>query len=622
MQHIKKIVEWLVILGCGGIVLLVSVSAVLRYALGEGLMFSEDLSRYLMVFVVFLSAAIALDENQHIGITVLLSKLSDQSQLWMKLLSQLLTLGFLSIIGWQSAMILPAQFRVRVVTMPGVPLGLFYTAVPLGCLLMIFFLAPKLADTLTGIRHRFSDSENRFSFKELVPTIILAATLSGVMIPLLFGVSEEMVLVLLLVFFFALVLMGVPVAFAIGLAGVVFIMLLPQTSIRAVPTLVFGGVSPFALLAIPLFILTGLLVERSGILKDLVGFSDSIVGQFPGGLAQVTIVGSMFFACVCGVALASSAAIGAMMIPLMIQQGYGRKFSASVTASASIVGPIIPPSVGMIIYSNATGGKVSIGGLFLAGVIPGLLLGLGMMTLTYMIAKKRNYPVNEEKFSFSRCRTTGIKALPGMVIPAVILLGIVLGIFTPSEAGAMTAVYAFALGAFFTRKLTLKDLRHCLLETSKITAVVFMLLAGAKVVGFLLSIYQAPVRLTEMLQGFTTNGYAFIALSMLALLLLGFVLEGVATMVMLVPVLGPVAAAYGIDPYHFGLIFVMTIQLALITPPVALGLFIVSRLAEITLEEAVKDTWPYLILIFAIILLIALFPNLTLWLPRLAGYVQ
>ena len=601
--------------------LLVFTSAVLRYALGEGLMFSEDLSRYLMVFVVFLSAAIVLDENQHIGITVLLNKLSEQSRLWMNLLSRLLTLGFLLIVGWQSAIILPAQFRVQVVTMPGIPLGLFYTAIPIGCLLMVLFLLPKIGETFSKIRLRFSDPENPFSFKEIIPAILLGAILDIVMITLFTGISDGMVLILLLVFFFTLVLMGVPVAFALGLAGLVFIIILPQTSVRAVPTLIFGGVSPFALLAIPLFILTGLLVERSGILEDLVQFSDSIVGRLPGGLAQVTIVSSMFFACVCGVALAASAAIGAMMIPLMIKRGYGRRFSASVTASASIVGPIIPPSVGMIIYSNATGGKVSIGGLFLTGVIPGILLGLGMMILTYFIAKKRKYPVNETPFSLSRCGQSGVRALPGLVIPVVILLGIVLGIFTPSEAGAMTAVYAFVLGAFFTRKLTFKDIKHCLLETSKITAVVFMLLAGAKIVGFLLSIYQAPVRLTETLQGVTTNGYVFMALSMLALLLLGFVLEGVATMVMLVPVLGPVAAAYGIDPYHFGLIFVMTIQLALITPPVALGLFIVSRLAEITLEEAIKDTWPYLILIFGIILLIALFPDLTLWLPRLAGYL-
>jgi tripartite ATP-independent transporter DctM subunit len=569
-----------------------------------------------MVMVVFLSAALVLDEDQHIRINLVVDRCTVGARRWLTLLSRGLTLVFLVILGWESSVVLPGLYRVRVVTMGGMPRALFYAAIPLGCLCMIVFLLPKLKATLQAIHDAGS------GFADAIPSLIFCGVIVVLLGILLGNASQGVVLLLLFLLFITLVLMGMPVAFALGFAGVTLLGILPEVSLRAVPTLVFGGVSPFALLAVPLFILTGLLMEKSGILEDLIAFSDSLVGRLPGGLAQVTILGSMFFACVCGVALASSAAIGAMMIPSMIKQGYSRRFSAAVTASAAILGPIIPPSVGMIIYSNATGGNVSIGGLFLTGLVPGVILGVGMMGLTYFFAVGRKYPVSTVEFSMNRCARTGVRALPGLVIPVVILVGIVMGIFTTSEAGGMTAAYALIWGVFFTRKLKAQEIAHCLLEAAKITAVVFMLLAGAKIISFILSTYQAPVRLTELLQGMTNSPKVFILLCMASLLIVALVMEGVAIMIMLVPVLAPVANAYGINPYHFGLIFVMTIQLALLTPPIALGLQIVSRLAGSTMEEVFKDAWPYYILIFVIIAVIAFSPEgFTLWLPRLAGYL-
>jgi len=622
---LRKAIQGLVIVGFTIMGLVVVIAAILRYTVGEGLLFSEDMSRYLMVVVVFLSAALVLDEDQHISIKLILNRCGPRSRQWLVLASQVLTLVFLLILGWESAIILPELSKVRIVTMLGLPRSSFYAAIPIGCMCMIVFLLPKLADTIKNIIGQAEKSESlpwRVRFKDVSPAIVFCGIVVVLIVILCSGVSQNMVLVLLLLLFFTLVLMGVPVAFSLGLSGITILIILPEAPLRAVPTLVFGGVCPFALLAVPLFILTGLLMQKSGILEDLIGFSHSIVGRLPGGLAHVTIVGSMFFACICGAALASSAAIGAMMIPLMIRQGYGRRFSAAVTVSAALIGPIIPPSVGMIIYSNATGGKVSIGGMFLTGVIPGVILGLGMMALTYMFAIKRRYPVSEAKFNLSTCLNSGIKALPGLMVPAVILVGIVLGMFTTSEAGGMTTAYALMLGLVVTRKLKFRDILICLLEASKITAVVFMLLAGAKIVSFILSSYQAPMHLTTFLQGLTSNPQIFMLLCMLSVLVVALVMEGVAIMIMLVPVLAPVADAYGINPYHFGLIFVMTIQLALMTPPIALGLQIVSRLAGSTMEEVFKDAWPFYILIFIMICVISLCPGLTLWLADLAGYIN
>jgi len=428
-------------------------------------------------------------------------------------------------------------------------------------------------------------------------------------------------MILLVICFALTVLLGVPVAFCLGISSVVFILVTHKASLMTIPTLMFGGIDSFPLMAIPLFIMAGLLVQKSGILPKLVDFADALVGHLPGGLAHVNIVASMFFAGVSGVALADTAAIGSMLIPPMIKEGYDRKFSAVVTAASSIVGPIIPPSVAMIIYAYSAGGTVSVAGLFLSGVIPGIILGMGMMGLTYVVSIRRNYPLSQEKFSCLNVLKKLKGAVLGLMVPLIILGGILSGMFTPTEAGGIAVAYALITGILITRKLTLKKIASCFLEASKTSAIVFMMLATAKIIAWLLTIYQVPAKLTAMLMMITTNPQIFLFMAMCILLLIGFVLEAVATMIMLVPCFAPVAIAYGIEPHHFGLLFVMTVQIALITPPVALGLFVACRLAKTTIEEVFADIWPFLFLIFGIMILIALCPNVTMWLPRLFGYV-
>lgn len=620
--YLRKLLEALVVTGCAVMTVVVVAAAFSRYVLNIGLFFSEDLSRYLMVVVVFLAAALVLDEKQHVKITLVINKFAPRSQMWMGVLGQILMFVFLGLVAFEGFKILPRQANSMIATMPKVSLFWFYAAIPLGCVFMALFLLPQMLENLKSLFGKADESFGPFTWKELLPA---GGFLLGLLILVVIfqqGVSKDVALLLLAIGFFLLVFLSVPVGFALGLSGIGVLLLMQSAPLRAVPTLIFGGISPFALMAIPLFILAGLLVERIGVVESLVKFSDSFVGHLPGGLAHANIVASMLFAGVSGAALAEAAAIGSMLIPPMIKQGYDRKFSAAVTAAAATVGPIIPPSVGMIIYAYSAGGRVSIGGLFLCGAIPGLILGLGMMALTHVYAIRRGYPVNEDKFSLVKFLNAGRKAFLGLMIPIIILGGIVSGMFTPTEAGGIAAFYGLIIGGLFTRKLNVRKILECLLETGKITASVFLLLGTAKIISYLLSIYQAPIRLTNALQAFTDNQYLFIVLSMGVLLLLGFVMEGVAIMIMLVPVFSKVAQAYGIDPYHYGLLFVMTIQLALLTPPVALSLFIVARLADVSVEEVVKDVWPYLILIFGLILLIALFPQLTLWLPKVVGYIQ
>jgi tripartite ATP-independent transporter DctM subunit len=624
VENLRKAIRFVAITCCGVLILTVFVNVILRYVFNSGLPFGEDLTRYLMVVVVFFAGGLALDENRHINILVFIKKLSRYNQLRLELFAQICVLAFLVLLAIYGTILLPNQWTAYIPTMMRISMFWFYLSIPVGCILMGIFVVRKLIATLKELNQE-RESRTKSAEKNSIWSIgFIVVSLAGLIASLIFyylGSASAVFFVLISCFAFT-VSIGIPVAFCLGITGAIFFLISEDLSILAVPTLIFGGISPFALMAITAFILTGLLVEKSGVVNDLVDFSDSIVGQFPGGLAQTNIVASMFFAGVSGAALADTAAIGSMIIPAMIKSGYDRKFSAVITASSSIVGPIIPPSVAMIIYAYAAPGDVSIGGLFMCGALPGVLLGLAMMVLTYFYAIRRGYPVNKAGFDAKQVLVRGVRAFWGLLVPVIILLGIMGGVFTPTEAGAVAAVYGLFVGLVIKKRLTWRLIRECLLECSIVSSVIFFVLGCAKIITYILSIYQAPEAITAFLQGLTTNPYIFLLLVLTMLLVIGFVLEAVATMIMLVPVLAPAAAAYGIEPHHFGLLVVMIVQLALLTPPVALGLFIACNLAHTTIEEVMTDVWPFLALIYGMIIIIAIFPEFTLWLPKVTGYIK
>jgi len=623
LNYLRKLTQFLVMACCGVMVLTIFVGVVLRYGFSIGIPLSEDLPRYLMVIVTFLGGAVALDTKGHINITLFTSKLSRRNQLRLELTSQFFVLFFLFIVMIEGIRVLPVQWKSEIPTMTGVTLFWFYLGIPVGCALMAIFLTPQIVSNLREFR-----SQNPLDPGPSKNSIFSIAFIGLFMIALIFSLisyysGSPTALFYVLGSCFALtVAIGMPVAISLGITGVFFFLISKDLPLLTVPTLLFGGISPFALTAITSFIFMGMLVERSGAVASLVRFANTIVGRVRGGLAHTNVVANMFMAGISGAALADCAAIGSILIPAMKEAGYDKKFSVVVTVSASLLGPIIPPSVAMIIYAYAVGGTVTVGGLFMSGVIPGVILGLGMMALNHFFAVRRNYPVNEEAFSFKEFLIRGRKAIWGLMIPAIILGGILLGVFTPTEAGAVAAAYGLFLGAVITRKLTWKDFKECLLEASKISGVIFLMLGSAKIITHTLTLYDAPVKLAAIMQGLTSNPYVFMFLAITLITLFGFVLEGVAIMIMLVPVLAPVAKIYGIEPHHFGLVVVMAIQLALLTPPVALGLFVGCGIAKVKIEEVVSDVWPYLFLLYAMIIVMACFPGMTLWLPKMLGYVK
>jgi tripartite ATP-independent transporter DctM subunit len=429
-------------------------------------------------------------------------------------------------------------------------------------------------------------------------------------------------MIYLFIAFFITILLGVPVAFCLGIGALAFLLITGRESLLIIPTLMFSGIDSFPLMAIPFFIMAGDLSERSGILPNLVNLAKALVGHLRAGLAHVSIVTEMFLSGVTGTAVGDAAAIGSIFIPSMVREGYDRRFAAVLTASASIMGPLIPPSVGMLIYSFVQGGTVSVAALFLAGVVPGVLVGVGLMGLSYVLAKRRNYPMSYEKFRVMNVFKSLKGAMLGLTVIVIILGGILTGVFTPTEAGAAAVAYVLIVGTIFTRKLKFSNIIPSILNTAITSSVIFILMATAKVCAWLLTSAQIPQVCGEFLKSVSTSPTFFITLVILFLVFLGFFIEAIAIMIMFVPVLAPIAASYGIEPHHFGLIFVMSVQIALITPPVALSLFVTTKLAGIGIDEIWVEIVPFLTFLTALTLLVAYWPGMTMWLPRLFGFVR
>jgi tripartite ATP-independent transporter DctM subunit len=426
-----------------------------------------------------------------------------------------------------------------------------------------------------------------------------------------------MLTVLVLAFSLAVVA-GIPIAFALGLGSWMSMIVWGKVPLYLIPQRMFTGVDSFVLMAIPFFMVAGELMGSTGILDRLLKFADALVGHIRGGLAHVNIVASMIFAGISGSAVADASALGAALVPAM-REKYDVDFGAGVVASAATIGPIIPPSIPMIIYATATSG-ISIAGLFLAGVIPGIMMGLGMMAIAYFIARKRGYPIRGGRLTLQDLVHRLIRVIPALLMPIIVLGGILGGIFTPTEAGAIAVVYAVGVGLTVTRELKLRDIPPALLRAGITTSVVFILIATANGVSWLLTTQQVPQLVSAYLKSISTSPEVFLLVVNLFLFVVGCLMETTAALIMLVPILAPIATSYGVDPLHFGFIVVMNLVIGLLTPPVGVCLFVACGIAEISLERIVKAVWPFLVWQIIVLFLVTYISPLALWVPRLFGY--
>jgi len=429
-----------------------------------------------------------------------------------------------------------------------------------------------------------------------------------------------MTLIILASVFTITLILGIPIAFCLGLSSLAALISIGNPLfLRMVPQMIFQGMSMFSLMAIPFFILAGELMNKSEITQTIISFANSLVGHIRGALAHVNIVSSIFFAGITGAAVADTAALGTILIPAMVKEGYEEDFSAAVTISSSIIGPIIPPSIVMVIYGVTM--KESIAALFAAGFVPGLMIGLSLMLVSYIIARIRGYG-RKKRSSLMQIISEGKKALIGLMTPVIILGGILTGVFTPTEAAAVAVVYSMIVGLFVFRTLKLSDFPLMLKRTAITSSVVLLIIGAANIMGWVLAFQRMPQMLADMFLSITNNPYLILLMINVMLLFVGMFMEISASIVLLAPILSPLAQSLGIEPLHFAMVMLVNLNIGLITPPLGQCIFTVCGITNLKMEQVVRATFPFLLAELVVLVLITFFPVITNIVPQMLGYVH
>ena len=417
--------------------------------------------------------------------------------------------------------------------------------------------------------------------------------------------------------FAALMLLGMPVAYALGLAALLGGLWI-DLPLDAVMIQIASGVNKFSLLAIPCFVLAGAIMAEGGMARRLVAFAGVLIGFVRGGLSLVNILASTFFGAISGSSVADTASIGSVLIPEMEKNGYPRAFSTAVTVSGSVQAILIPPSHNAVIYSMAAGGTVSVAALFMAGVFPGLLLGLSLAIYCLYVARKRNYPKGRV-IPMSEALKICVDALWGMMTMVIILGGIMTGVFTATESASIAVVWAFFVTMFIYRDYRWSDLPKLMHRTVKTVSIVMILIGFAASFGYIMTLMQIPLKITALLTSLSDNRYVILAFINIMLLVLGTLMDMAPLILILTPVLLPVAKAIGVDPVHFGMIMMVNLGIGLITPPVGAVLFVGSAVAKLRIEEVVRAMGPFFVILLAVLILVTYLPGISLWLPRSMG---
>jgi tripartite ATP-independent transporter DctM subunit len=421
--------------------------------------------------------------------------------------------------------------------------------------------------------------------------------------------------------FLLLLLIGLPVFFGLLAApGLLLYFNGQERDITLLYRNVYNGIDSFPLMAIPFFMLAGELMNRGGITMRLVEFSQAFMGHLRGGLAHVNVLSSMLFAGLSGSAVADTSALGSMLIPAMEKQGYSRKFAAAITAASSVIGPIIPPSGIMIIYAYVMGESVA--ALFLAGVIPGAMVGIGLMLMVKFMANKYDFPIATNKYTWPERGKASLKAFFPLLTPVIILGGILGGIFTPTEAAAVAVAYALFIGIFVLRSLKISDLSGVITRAGITSSVVLLLVGAAMAFKTVVSLSHAPEQLAAFILTLTSNPLLLLFLINILLFIVGMFLDAGPAIIILGPILGPIFINLGIDPIHFAIIMSVNLTVGLATPPMGLVLFVASAVSGERVEAIAKAILPFLAVEIGVIFLITYIPALSMTIPRLTGFVQ
>ncbi|MBO8416422.1 MAG: TRAP transporter large permease [Proteobacteria bacterium] len=433
----------------------------------------------------------------------------------------------------------------------------------------------------------------------------------------------EVIIALLIVLTFVIIIAGVPIFVSLLLTGVLSLAVLssstgtPMATV-AVSQAIYNGMGNLPLLAIPFFMLAGEIMNRGGITEKLIRFALLLIGRLPGSLAHASIVSSMFFGGITGSAQASASCIGGILIPSMKKEGYSVREAAGVISASAVCGPIIPPSIIMVVYATAVG--ASVGSMFMGGIIPGLMLGLVLMFVVFLRNRVHAFPRRTDKPTSQEVKKTLIDAIIPLGMPVIVVGGIMGGVCTPTEAGAISVVYSLIVSLFVIRTLQMKDLWGILLNAVNSAAPLLLIIACARVFSYGLTALQMPVMVNDLILSITENKWVFLLLVNILLLIMGMFMDGGAAVIILAPILAPVAMAMDISLVHFGLVMCLNLTMGCITPPLGYCLFITGKIGKISIEDTVRGTIPYLIGEMFVLLAITYIPALVTWVPEILGY--
>ncbi|AEP35954.1 TRAP transporter large permease [Taylorella asinigenitalis] len=415
-------------------------------------------------------------------------------------------------------------------------------------------------------------------------------------------------------FFF--MLMGVPVAFSLGLSSSIIILFFSADSISSIAVKIFETSEHYTLLAIPFFLLAGAFMTTGGVAKRLIDFANATVGHIRGGLAIASVLSCMLFAALSGSSPATVAAVGSITIAGMVRSGYPLEFGTGIVTNAGTLGILIPPSITMVVYAAVT--EQSVGRLFMAGVIPGLLLGTVLMVAIYIVARRKNLPA-QPRATFREWIVSARKALWGLILVFIILGGIYSGAFTATEAAAVAAAYSFFVAVFVYKDIKLKECPRVVLEAAKLSVMLMFIIANAMLFAHVLTTENIPQDITRIVADMNLEAWQFLIVVNLILLVAGAFMEPSAIILIMVPILFPIATQLGIDPIHFGVMMVVNMEIGLITPPVGLNLFVSSAITKLPVEKVIRATLPWLMIMLLFLILITYVPEISIWLPNVIG---
>lgn len=419
----------------------------------------------------------------------------------------------------------------------------------------------------------------------------------------------------LVLLFFLTLLIGIPVSFGLGLSSLTYILKNGMDTI-IIPQRMFAGSDSFTLMAIPLFVFSGEIMNRCGVTKRIMNFAQALLGFIPGGLFHVNVFASMLMAGISGSTTADVASEGSMIIPSMEQAGYDRAYATAITAASATIGSIIPPSILMVLYGSITG--ISIGQLFISGIVPGVIIGVSQMIYGYFRAKKNpeKYDGTPIEFSWNNLWHSFLEAIPALIMPMIIIGGILTGVFTATEAGAISSAYGLLVGIFIYKEFTSKDIVPTILSSAKTTGASMMIVASAMAFSWILAKEGFPSYIASILSSFS-NGYVIYTMMILIMVIIGCFMDTTAAAIIMVPIFAPIAASLGLDPVHFGLVMVLTFVFGGITPPVGVTIYVASSVGKVKMEDLLGEMWAFIIMFFAVIMLVAFFPEISMTLPRL-----